>query len=368
MTTPSPLSSLSPLPPASGPGPAAQQASARPGEAGQEPFDRALAREVASPAGAASGPASAPASGPAPAPGNASAAPEKAGADSASADQGEESVVAAGSADAAALTQFLAMAAQAVQTMPAARSPGKAQPAADSLLPAGEDGAAGNIRLTAADGDGAAAAQPGQAAQAALQGLPEGAAPGALAASAASPDSLAPGAADPSLHAFSALAPARAGQAHAAAPDALPQAPRLAPQVGAPGWDQALGQRVAWMAGNGQHSASLILNPPELGPLQVVLNVADSQATATFFSAQPEVRQALEAAMPRLRDMLDAAGIELGQASVSDGGGQQAAMGDGGSGGRHGRTGGGAGAGMEAVPGGNTVATRVREGLVNTFA
>src|SRR5690606_6787543 len=131
------------------------------------------------------------------------------------------------------------------------------------------------------------------------------------------------------LPAFSALASARAGQAQAAAPDALPPTPRLTPPVGTPGWDQALGQRVVWMAGNGQHSASLILNPPELGPLQVVLNVADSQATASFFAAQPEVRQALEAAMPRLRDMLGAAGIELGQANVSDSGQQQSGTGAG---------------------------------------
>ena len=76
-----------------------------------------------------------------------------------------------------------------------------------------------------------------------------------------------------------------------------------------------------------QQSASLTLNPPDLGPLQVVLNVTNSQANATFVAAQPEVRQALEAAMPRLRDMLSDAGIQLGQATVSSGSnGQQNAF------------------------------------------
>lgn len=93
----------------------------------------------------------------------------------------------------------------------------------------------------------------------------------------------------------------------------------LAPQVGSPGWDQALGQRVVWMVRGEQQSASLTLNPPDLGPLQVELKVANSQATANFTAAQPEVRQALEAAMPRLREMLNEAGIQLGQASVSAG-------------------------------------------------
>ena len=93
----------------------------------------------------------------------------------------------------------------------------------------------------------------------------------------------------------------------------------LAPRVGTPGWDQSLGQKVVWMASNAQQSASLILNPPDLGPLQVVLSVSNNEATAQFTAAQPEVRQALEASMPKLREMLGEAGIQLGEASVNAG-------------------------------------------------
>jgi flagellar hook-length control protein FliK len=110
---------------------------------------------------------------------------------------------------------------------------------------------------------------------------------------------------------------------------------KLAPAVGSNGWDRALGQRVVWMVGGAEQSASLSLNPPDLGPLQVVLNVSQGQATADFTAAQPEVRQALEAAMPRLREMLSDVGINLGQANVSAGNPQQ-----------HGRF-----AGHEASPG-----------------
>ncbi|HEX7640984.1 MAG TPA: flagellar hook-length control protein FliK [Burkholderiaceae bacterium] len=98
---------------------------------------------------------------------------------------------------------------------------------------------------------------------------------------------------------------------------------KLTPQVGSPGWDQALGQKVVWMVAGGQQSASLTLNPPDLGPMQVVLNVTNSHATATFTAAQPEVRQALETALPKLREMLGDAGIQLGQASVNAGNAQQ---------------------------------------------
>lgn len=100
-------------------------------------------------------------------------------------------------------------------------------------------------------------------------------------------------------------------------------AARLSPQVGHPGWNQALGQHMVMMAGNAQQTATLTLNPPDLGPLQVVLQVQNSQADATFITAQPDVKQALEAALPRLREMMEQAGIELGQATVNTGTPQQ---------------------------------------------
>lgn len=93
----------------------------------------------------------------------------------------------------------------------------------------------------------------------------------------------------------------------------------LSPRVGSQGWDKALSQKVVWMVGSDVQSASLTLNPPDLGPLQVVLHVSENQATANFTAAQPEVRHALEAAMPKLREMLGDAGIQLGQANVNAG-------------------------------------------------
>ncbi|MGK2951101.1 MAG: flagellar hook-length control protein FliK [Thiobacillus sp.] len=94
-------------------------------------------------------------------------------------------------------------------------------------------------------------------------------------------------------------------------------AARLAPSLGTSAWNQALGEKLVWMAAGSQQTATLTLNPPNMGPLQIVLNISNEQATASFFSAQPEVRQALESAFPRLKEMLNEAGIELGQATVS---------------------------------------------------
>ncbi|MDP3844157.1 MAG: flagellar hook-length control protein FliK [Oxalobacteraceae bacterium] len=96
-----------------------------------------------------------------------------------------------------------------------------------------------------------------------------------------------------------------------------PAADRLTPAVGSNAWNQALGQKITLMVGATQQTATLSLNPPDLGPLQVVLNINKDSADATFIAAQPEVRQALEAALPRLREMMNEAGIQLGQANVS---------------------------------------------------
>lgn len=90
----------------------------------------------------------------------------------------------------------------------------------------------------------------------------------------------------------------------------------LAPRVGSQAWDEALSQRVVWMAHGAEQSATLSLNPPDLGPLRIVLNVSNNQASATFISQQPEVRQAIEAALPKLENMMMGAGIQLGQTSV----------------------------------------------------
>ncbi|MEW6119182.1 MAG: flagellar hook-length control protein FliK [Pseudomonadota bacterium] len=116
---------------------------------------------------------------------------------------------------------------------------------------------------------------------------------------------------------MTAMTAAQTTQLVATAAAPLQASERLNPPVGTPAWNQALGDRIVWMAAGNQQAATLTLNPPDLGPLQVVVNVSNEQATASFFAAQPEVRQALEAALPRLRDMMQDAGIQLGQATVS---------------------------------------------------
>lgn len=110
-------------------------------------------------------------------------------------------------------------------------------------------------------------------------------------------------------------APIIQAAAQMAAPINVPTE-KLAPPVGTPAWDQALGHKVIWMTQGGEQTASLTMNPPDLGPLKIVINVSNDQATVNFTAAQPEVRAALENALPRLREMMGESGIQLGQANV----------------------------------------------------
>lgn len=86
--------------------------------------------------------------------------------------------------------------------------------------------------------------------------------------------------------------------------------------VGQRGWDQGLGDRMVWMAGRGHQVAELHLNPPDLGPMTIALTLDNDQASARFTSPHAAVREAIETAMPRLREMLADSGITLGNASV----------------------------------------------------
>lgn len=86
--------------------------------------------------------------------------------------------------------------------------------------------------------------------------------------------------------------------------------------VGTPGWAEEIGNRVVWLANRSEGRAELVLTPPQMGRVEISLTVKGDQVTASFASHNPVVREALEAAMPRLREALAEAGIQLGQTQV----------------------------------------------------
>lgn len=90
-------------------------------------------------------------------------------------------------------------------------------------------------------------------------------------------------------------------------------------QVSQAKWAEEFSQKITWLASsNKDQTAELHLNPPQLGPLDVVIKVSGDQATALFTSPHAAVRDAIEQAMPKLRDMMADNGIMLSNATVSD--------------------------------------------------
>jgi flagellar hook-length control protein FliK len=92
--------------------------------------------------------------------------------------------------------------------------------------------------------------------------------------------------------------------------------PVITRPVGAAGWTEEVGNHVVWLANRSESRAELVLTPPQMGRVEISLTVKGDQAVASFASSNPVVREALEAALPRLREVLADAGIQLGQAQV----------------------------------------------------
>jgi flagellar hook-length control protein FliK len=181
--------------------------------------------------------------------------------------------------------------------MSAAPGKGLPQPAADWATSAFRP-----VRV-----DAAAAARPGDA------GQPQPAA-GAVPEFAGALPSAAPGPAGPV-----AGAEVRVASTQVATP------------FGRPEWPHAMNERLTWLVGQRMQSADIQLNPAQLGPVEVRITVRNDEATLLFNAHSGAVREAIQAALPRLGEMLAQGGLSLGQVSVGaeSFAGQQQSMRDG---------------------------------------
>lgn len=160
-------------------------------------------------------------------------------------------------------------------------------------------------------------------------------------------------------------AAAIAGARHqTASQPAVPQLPVNTP-AGQSAFADDVGDRVMWMLGRAESKAELVLTPPTLGKVEVSINLSGDQTTAQFVASSQAARDALEQAMPRLREILQQSGISLGQTSVGTSGDQQAAQ-DEGSRRGHGTNGSGGVDGADGVGASRWI--RQSEGMVDTFA
>lgn len=86
--------------------------------------------------------------------------------------------------------------------------------------------------------------------------------------------------------------------------------------VGQPGWDNSLGDRLQWMVSKHVQQAEIKLTPPDLGPLEIKISLRNDQTHVSFVANHAATRDALEAAIPRLREMFNEANLNLGQVDV----------------------------------------------------
>jgi flagellar hook-length control protein FliK len=110
--------------------------------------------------------------------------------------------------------------------------------------------------------------------------------------------------------------PAAATTAGTAA-STLPTLPAVTVPPGDKGWSQAMGERILWMVGRDLQAASVNIKPPNLGPLHIQISIQNEQATVNFTAQHGVVKEALEAAIPRLREMLAENNIQLVNVDVN---------------------------------------------------
>ncbi len=93
--------------------------------------------------------------------------------------------------------------------------------------------------------------------------------------------------------------------------------PTLTKHFTDPGWHQELGDKLVWMHKQAIPSAELRLNPEHLGPILVKIDVSQEQASVAFTAQHQAVKEAIEAAIPKLREMLGGQHLNLVDVNVS---------------------------------------------------
>lgn len=84
-----------------------------------------------------------------------------------------------------------------------------------------------------------------------------------------------------------------------------------------PGWSQQMTDQVSLMLKGGFQQADIKLNPAHLGPMEIKLSMNDDKASIHFVSQHAPVRDAIDSALPRLREMLEQQGLSLADVDVS---------------------------------------------------
>jgi flagellar hook-length control protein FliK len=106
------------------------------------------------------------------------------------------------------------------------------------------------------------------------------------------------------------------GRASASA--AKPVATSIATPMQSREWAGEVGQRLIMMVSSKLQSAQIQLNPRDMGPIDVKVALQQDQANVVFTSNVVQTREALEQALPKLREMMEQNGVAMGDVDVRD--------------------------------------------------
>lgn len=84
-----------------------------------------------------------------------------------------------------------------------------------------------------------------------------------------------------------------------------------------PQGQQQLAEKIRWMVNGRQSMAEIRLDPPEMGSMQIRLNISGDTASVSFIVQSQHAKDILADAMPRLKEMFSEQGIDLGESFVS---------------------------------------------------
>ncbi len=88
--------------------------------------------------------------------------------------------------------------------------------------------------------------------------------------------------------------------------------------VGHAAWEQSMARHVLQAGHNQLQTLQIKLNPANLGALEVHIAVEAETTSIVFSSHHAVVREAVEGAIPRLREMFSASGLNLGDVNVAN--------------------------------------------------
>jgi len=82
-------------------------------------------------------------------------------------------------------------------------------------------------------------------------------------------------------------------------------------------WSENFSDRVRWLISNQVQKAELTLNPRNLGSIEVSISLNNDQTNIQIVAQNAQSKDAVEASLSRLREMLDESGVNLGNVDVS---------------------------------------------------